>query len=235
MGQTWSSVSNMMQSPRDMTVMRELSVLLTALCSSSKAVIIFSIWACFPRESGWLLTPSALMPAELVPGAHLSTVAVVPSAAGLLLRRQFFRYWLGFSATSGNTGEWLRWGWGFRNPVIKKIEELDEHRDLVDGSCKASRGADVSKSPFQFHRFQREKDISAYTHILMGFHWITGCYGIAMAHSTESFRIICVHIDTWHLHTDSRCAHVMPFSYILVFLWILQLYLWPPNWSEPFK
>lgn len=205
-----------MQSPRDMTVMRELSVLLTALCSSSKAVIIFSIWACFPRESGWLLTPSALIPAELVPGAHLATVAAVPSADGLLLRSQFFRYWLGFSAaeTSGNAGEWLRWGWGFRNPVIKKIEELVDRLDLVDGS----RGADVSKSPFRFHRLQREKDISAYTHILMGFHRITGCYGIAMAHSTESFRMICVLIDIWHLHTDSRCAHVMPFSYILVFL-----------------
>lgn len=98
-----------MQLPLDMTVMRELSVLLTALCSSSKAVIISSIWACFPRlaESERVLALPILTPAELVPAAHLCMVAVVPSAAGLLLRIQFFRYWLGFSAadTSGDADE----------------------------------------------------------------------------------------------------------------------------------
>lgn len=151
--------------PRDMTVMRELSVLLTALCSSSKAAIIFSICACFPRpaESGWLLAPSQRAPAELVPAAHLPTDAVVPSAAGLLLKSQFFRYRLGFCAadTSWEAGEWLRGGWGFRNPAIKKIQELDEHVGLADGSCKGARGADVSESLLSYthSKFQREKDV----------------------------------------------------------------------------
>lgn len=193
-----------MQLPLDMMVMRELRVLLTALCSSSKAVIISSIWACFPRlaESGWVLGLPILVPAELVPAAHLCMVSVVPSAAGLLFRIQFFRYWLGFSAAdiSGDADEWLRWRWGLKNPAIKK-KELSDHLDLVAGSCKVACGPDISKSllsdtDFKFRRGKdvqghvRISDVSACTqppcqyactHILMGFHWITGCYGITMA------------------------------------------------------
>lgn len=156
MARSWSCAQWYDELPRDMTVMRELSVLLTALCSSSKAAIIFSICACFPRpaESGWLLAPSQRAPAELVPAAHLPTDAVVPSPAGLLLRSQFFRYRLGLCAadTPGEAGEWLRGGWGFKNPAIKKTQELDERVDLADGSCKGARGADVSESLLSYTR-----------------------------------------------------------------------------------
>lgn len=127
-------VRSITQLPLDITVMRELSVLLTALCSSSRAVIISSIWARFPRpaESGWVLALPILTPAELIPAGHLCTVAVVPSTAGLLFSIQFFRYWLGFSVadTSGDAGGWLRWEWGLKNPAITKNEKLIDHLQL---------------------------------------------------------------------------------------------------------
>lgn len=139
------------QLPLDMTVMRELSVLLTALCSSSRAVIISSIWARFPRpaESGWVLALPILTPAELVPAGHLCTAAVVPSTAGLLFSIQFFRYWLGFSAadTSGDAGGWLRWEWGLKNPAIAKNEKLKDHLELGFVVLTEAR-------PFGWHRCQ---------------------------------------------------------------------------------
>lgn len=81
--------------PRDMMVIRELSVLLNVLCSSSRAEIIFSIWA---RLSGLavpvlVLGRPALVPAVIVPVVVLSVILVVPSTlAALVLRSQYFRY-----------------------------------------------------------------------------------------------------------------------------------------------
>lgn len=75
-----------------MMVIRELSVLLKVLCSSSRAVIIFSIWARLSGlvGSGLALSRPALSPAAIVPAAALSALPA------LVLRRQCFRYWLGF-------------------------------------------------------------------------------------------------------------------------------------------
>lgn len=84
-----------------MMVIRELSVLLNVLCSSSRAVIIFSIWARLsgPAVPGLVLNRPALMPAVIVPAVVLSMILVVLSIpAALVLRSQCFRYWLGFSA-----------------------------------------------------------------------------------------------------------------------------------------
>lgn len=80
-----------------MMVIRELSVLLNVLCSSSRAVIIFSIWA---RLSGPAVPGLVLnRPALIVPAVVLSMILVVLSIpAALVLRSQCFRYWLGFSA-----------------------------------------------------------------------------------------------------------------------------------------
>lgn len=103
--------------PRDMMVIRELSVLLNVLCSSSRAEIIFSIWA---RLSGLavpvlVLGRPALVPAVIVPVVVLSVILVVPSTpAALVLRSQYFRYWLGFSAEGfcGTAVAWVRPGRG---------------------------------------------------------------------------------------------------------------------------
>lgn len=73
-----------------MMVIRELSVLLKVLCSSSRAVIIFSIWARLSGlvGSGLALSRPALSPAAMVPA--------LSALLALVLRRQCFRYWLGF-------------------------------------------------------------------------------------------------------------------------------------------
>lgn len=75
-----------------MMLIRELSVLLNVLCSSSRAVIIFSIWARLSGlvGSGSALSRPALSPAAIVPAAALSALLA------LVLRRQCFRYWIGF-------------------------------------------------------------------------------------------------------------------------------------------
>lgn len=92
--------------PRGRMVIRELSVPSNVRCSSSRAVIIFSIWA---RLSGTVAPGSALShPDPDLVAAALSTTPVGPSTlVAPVLRRHRFRYWLGFGGKdlSGMTGE----------------------------------------------------------------------------------------------------------------------------------
>lgn len=102
--------------PRGTMVIRELSVLLNVLCSSSKAEIIFSTWARFSglAVSGSVLNP-AVMPSAIVLVVVLSVILVVPSTpAALVLRSQRFKYWLGFRAEgfSGTADAGVRLGRG---------------------------------------------------------------------------------------------------------------------------
>lgn len=78
--------------PRGTMVIRELSVLANVRCSSSKAVIIFSIWSRLSDTvaPGWVLSHPDL---DLVAGALLTTPA---GASATVLRRHCFRYWLEF-------------------------------------------------------------------------------------------------------------------------------------------
>lgn len=81
--------------PRGTMVIRELSVPSNVRCSSSKAVIIFSIWA---RLSCTVTPGSALChPDPDLVAVALSTTLVGPSTlVAPVLRRHRFRYWLGF-------------------------------------------------------------------------------------------------------------------------------------------
>lgn len=76
--------------PRGMMVILELSVLLNVLCSSSRAEIIFSIWA---RLSG-LSVSGLILNLVLTPAV---IVLIVVLSAALLLRSHCFKYRLGFS------------------------------------------------------------------------------------------------------------------------------------------
>lgn len=119
--------------PRGMMVIRELSVLLNILCSSSRAEIIFSIWALLsgPAVLGFALNRPALMPAVPV---VVPSVILESTPAALVLRNQCFRYWLGFSAGdfSGTADAWARLGrgcGGFTKPGEKNSYigvELDD-------------------------------------------------------------------------------------------------------------
>lgn len=73
-------------------VIRELRVPSNVRCSSSKAVIIFSICSCL---SGTVVPGSALSHPDL----DLVAVALWTTPVGVftpVLRRHCFRYWLGF-------------------------------------------------------------------------------------------------------------------------------------------
>lgn len=76
-----------------MMVILELSVLLNVLCSSSRAVIICSIWA---RLSGPAVPESVLHRLSLMPTVTVPVVVLVVPSTPAVLRRKCFRYRLGF-------------------------------------------------------------------------------------------------------------------------------------------